>query len=481
MESHNTSYQNADPERSREFQLQSLEVKNHELTEKLEKLRIATRTEINLEREQHKKTFFEMARLHKQNSELQARLEHLEASMPSKSKDASIKKGRPSSVDTRTQQRHSYKEASAGQNSGKAKLPKGNRKVESLKNSLKENKGKSGYHERLSVDTFGRTRSGLSSVQGHGPDLSSKSFDYHNIEDEGNEIFETFRDTRHNKSFVNEGHNKSVILKAERSRTDVSPITATGDKGAENQEEHRILREIMRIYGVRKLPDLIPSIRKTEKVMQTVPKLQELLKEIADMVIPRVGDMIEKEQQGMKRITMGVKHLCHEWDKKEKSKDLKRKLARVLTLEENCKNSEIVHTVEELKMVLKQFLVGQPRRDNRVDDSMHHLESSVLSQGAKSDQAALKDLNSQFENLKYYLELLKQKLNMDPNTKIETCLGYTLKFIDGVAKDRQAIETLNYVQNILKCEREEVVTKVTDLARQKQKAHGPYKHAMGYT
>lgn len=225
-------------------------MKNHELTEKLEKLRIATRTEINLEREQHKKTFFEMARLHKQNSELQARLEHLETTMPPKSKDAPIKKGRPSSVDTRTQQRHSYKEYSAGQNSGKAKLPKGNRKVESLKSSLKENKGRSGFHERLSVDTYGRSRSGMSSVQGHGPDLSSKSFDYHNIEDEENEIFETFRDTKHNKSLVHEGHNKSVILKAERSRTDVSPNTVTGDKGAETQEEHKVLREVKRLCGV---------------------------------------------------------------------------------------------------------------------------------------------------------------------------------------------------------------------------------------
>lgn len=50
----------------------------------------------------------------------------------------------------------------------------------------------------------------------------------------------------------------------------------------------------MEVYGVKNPYDIIPSIQKTEKVVQMMPKLRKVLSEIAAMVLPRVGCSKEK-------------------------------------------------------------------------------------------------------------------------------------------------------------------------------------------
>lgn len=45
----------------------------------------------------------------------------------------------------------------------------------------------------------------------------------------------------------------------------------------------------MEMYRLKNPMEIIPSIQKTEKVVQMVPKLRKIISEVAVMVFPRVG------------------------------------------------------------------------------------------------------------------------------------------------------------------------------------------------
>ena len=60
---------------------------NQDLVDKFNKLKVSSTAEINIEKEQHKKTVLELAKVHRENKDLKTKVKHLEALLQAKEHD----------------------------------------------------------------------------------------------------------------------------------------------------------------------------------------------------------------------------------------------------------------------------------------------------------------------------------------------------------------------------------------------------------
>jgi hypothetical protein len=52
----------------------------------------------------------------------------------------------------------------------------------------------------------------------------------------------------------------------------------------------------MEIYHIKTAKDIVPSIKKTEKVLQAIPRLQKLINDISQIVLMKAGYSLETPQ-----------------------------------------------------------------------------------------------------------------------------------------------------------------------------------------
>lgn len=52
----------------------------------------------------------------------------------------------------------------------------------------------------------------------------------------------------------------------------------------------------MEIYHIKTAKEIVPSVKKTEKVLQAIPRLQKLINDISQIVLMRAGYSLETPQ-----------------------------------------------------------------------------------------------------------------------------------------------------------------------------------------
>jgi len=225
--------------------------------------------------------------------------------------------------------------------------------------------------------------------------------------------------------------------------------SSSTDVGAE--EYKKIVEEIMEMYRVKNPMEVIPSIQKTEKVVQMVPKLRKLISDVAAVVFPRAGHSKDK---GIELILPSLKKLCKEFDEVDILSTLRNKLIEVLQLEKDCSNVDIVKRVDKLATLCYQSSEtksqqGGEFRDQPENNLLFTQFTKIF--GTQPSVTIFRQMAKQVDDFKQFISVIKHKLKLDAEIKNEACLIHLLKFVDGGIKEKQITEIIHRLQNVYNC------------------------------
>lgn len=94
-----------------------------------------------------------------------------------------------------------------------------------------------------------------------------------------------------NSEVGSKGYTKFSIndMKSELEGMNITWQERSSSGKVSQDDSKKIVEDIMEMYRLKNPMEIIPSIQKTEKVVQMVPKLRKIISEVAVMVFPRVG------------------------------------------------------------------------------------------------------------------------------------------------------------------------------------------------
>jgi len=222
-------------------------------------------------------------------------------------------------------------------------------------------------------------------------------------------------------------------------------------------DNRKLIVEIMDTYGVNSPWEIIPSIQKTEKVVQMVPKLRKMLSEIAAMVLPRVGT--SKDKANIELVLPAVKKMCKEFDDSDGYKNLRNKLVDVLGLDKDCINLDILRKVDKQAT----FCFQSSEVKSQASESRSSIEDTMLSTqfvkvfGTQPSMPVFKHIIKQLEEYRHFLSVIKNKLKLDQDTKNEICLAHMVKTAEHGIKDKQIVEIIHRLQSLLNCNPDAIV------------------------
>jgi len=241
-------------------------------------------------------------------------------------------------------------------------------------------------------------------------------------------------------------------------------------------DNRKLIVDIMDTYGVNSPWEIMASIQKTEKVVQMVPKLRKMLSEIAAMVLPRVG--CSKDKANIELVLPAVKKLCKEYDDGDCYKNLRNKLVDVLGLDKDCTNIDIVKKVD--KQATYCFQSSEIK--SQTSESRDCVENTMLSTqfvkvfGTHPSMPVFKHIIKQLEEFKHFLSVIKHKFKLDGDAKNEVCLAHVMKVAENNLKDKQYNEVVHRLQNLLGCGPESIVYNIEKMMFDTKREKNHYHH-----
>lgn len=210
-------------------------------------------------------------------------------------------------------------------------------------------------------------------------------------------------------------------------------------------DNRKLIVDIMDTYGVNSPWEIMASIQKTEKVVQMVPKLRKMLSEIAAMVLPRVG--CSKDKANIELVLPAVKKLCKEYDDGDGYKNLRNKLVDVLGLDKDSTNIDIVKKVDKQATYCFQSSEiksqASESRSDCVEDKMLSTQF-VKVFGTHPSMPVFKHIIKQLEEFKHFLSVIKHKFKLDGEMKNEACLAHLIKIAENNLRDKQKSEVISH-------------------------------------
>lgn len=252
-------------------------------------------------------------------------------------------------------------------------------------------------------------------------------------------------------------------MRGEDSLSSIKASAELSDLGL--NECRRILAEIMDIYVIKNPNHIITSIRKTEKVIQAIPRLRKLIADVSAIVLPRVG--IDEDGDQVELIIPSLKKCFKGLDELEGLKGMKNKLIDMLELDPESTNYEIMKKIDNLILSTYQYSDTKSQRGMRDSSDKMLVDSFTKIFGVKPDIALFKQIDTQLEDLKRFTNFVKQKSSLNFSLKSETCLKYVLKLLENSAKDKEAADVAAKIQKVLNCKLEALPKKVEELVAEK--------------
>lgn len=269
-----------------------------------------------------------------------------------------------------------------------------------------------------------------------------------------------------------ESNSKQLEKDDDKCSDSLSSIRANAELTDLNLPECRkLISDIMEIFNLKNPNQIINSIRKTEKVIQAIPRLRKLIADISALVLPRAR--VEKDVDQVELIIPTLKKCFKDLDELEAMKGLRRKMTEMLELEKECTNFEILKKVDKLIFLGYQYNELKSQRTPRETNDKVLSEQFSKTFGIKPDNSVFKQINSQLEDIKHFTTLVKQRLGLNFSIKSETCLKYILRLLESSAKDKEAADIVMKLQKSLNCKQDGIAIKVEELLAEKYK-YTPY-------
>jgi len=173
-----------------------------------------------------------------------------------------------------------------------------------------------------------------------------------------------------------------------------------------SSESKKVVIEIMEIFNLKSPTQIVESIRKTEKVMQAIPKLQKLLSEIAAIVFARSG--LQTTEQQLEMIIPCLKDWVTELEEFDRLKVFKLALIEKIGLSKDANPSEIVKNVDDLMYISYQH---EDMRIKTKRDANENIEQKAVFEqvtkmlGAKPTASSLKQMMIQLSDLRHFINV----------------------------------------------------------------------------
>jgi len=259
-----------------------------------------------------------------------------------------------------------------------------------------------------------------------------------------------------------ESNSKQLEKDDDKCSDSLSSIRANAELSDLNLPECRkLISDIMDIFNLKNPNQIINSIRKTEKVIQAIPRLRKLIADISALVLPRAR--VEKDVDQVELIIPTLKKCFKDLDELEAMKGLRRKMTEMLELEKECTNFEILKKVDNLIFLGYQYNELKSQRTPRETNDKMMSEQFSKTFGIKPDSNVFKQINSQLEDLKHFTSLVKQRLGLNFSIKSDTCLKYILRMLESSAKEKDAVDIVMKLQKTLNCKQDGITLKVEEL------------------
>lgn len=501
-------------------QYKNLKKENQDLMDKLNKVKVSTAAEVNIEKEQQKKAMLELTKLNRENKDLKMKNRQLESSLQIKDNEIQDLKTRlemkgsmeskhtekdlitfqkyvgRSPMDTSAQDSKiiSIIRVFEGQ---KERLEEENRKLSRELNGIKDKFSQydqeiNGIRKEVTGDREVKSKDYILKLEhlesendsivkenvSLRANLEKMQVETSRLRDEGYEIKRKYDNLRSRLDDDAQRPLESKELVDARQSSQVNTMSsqqfgATAKEGQENFysfkpfaeltdltlfECRKLISEIQDMFNIRSPAQIVPSIRKMERVIQAIPRLQGLIQEVCEYVLPRINGSANFDQIDM--IVPAIKDLCIKADAAEEFKELRTSLIGLLNLKDGANNNEITFKVENLIKAAKP---------GAADENALLIEQFSKMLGAKPNVTMFKQILMQFDDIKHFIGFIKKKLNLDPNMSNEACLTYMLKHLENSKKEDQAVEIVNKLRKMLVCNTEDIIRRVEEVATNKNR------------
>lgn len=235
------------------------------------------------------------------------------------------------------------------------------------------------------------------------------------------------------------------------------------------EECKKIVQEIMEIYRVKTPTEIIPSIKKMERVVHLVPKLRKVVSDVAAIVLPRAGRSHEKGE--IELIVPSLRRLVKEIEQADLLTTLKNKLIEILELEKDASNIEIVKKVDKLATSSHQICDTREQSHEGLDNSLLNAQFVKIF-GIQPTTAILRQISKQVEDYKHVINTVKYKLKLEADAKTEVCLNQLFKSIENNGRDKQAAEITYRLQGLLNCGMDSIVHTIERMTCERKKKDG---------
>jgi len=187
------------------------------------------------------------------------------------------------------------------------------------------------------------------------------------------------------------------------------------------------------------------------------------------MLMPRVDEFRQPDQ--IELIIPSLRKMLADLDSIRSFKELKINLLGLLELKEDASNAEIITKVEDTIIANRQFehmKENEKQQGNAINDEDAMLVEQLSKLlGVRPSVNLFKQLIRQLDDIKHFIALVKNKMNLDPSMSNEACLTHLLKHVESSKKDDVSTEIVNKLRRFFNCNTEAIITHVEDLASQR--------------
>ncbi|EGR27685.1 hypothetical protein IMG5_191030 [Ichthyophthirius multifiliis] len=172
----------------------------------------------------------------------------------------------------------------------------------------------------------------------------------------------------------------------------------------------QIIIQLCDIYQVENENQLIQCAQKTELVMQAIPKMENILQQITQVLfgekkkvqsIDKIVPILQKQQQDLKLIDQFF--------------NFKNILCTLLDLDEECTDKDII---EQIKIKKKNQIILQKIQSLFKVDNIEYLFEK------------LQNFNSQIVGMQRFIKIIKKLLELDEDMRQDACFTHILKLIE---------------------------------------------------
>jgi len=524
-------------------QCKVLKKENHELQDRLNKLKVSSTTEINIEKEHHKKTLLELTKVSRELKEIKSKNRNLEAIIQTREHEINDLKARiemKGSMEVRNNEKEialfqkivgrNPMETSAQDSKiqsviGIYELQKErqeqehkrlHKELEEFKERVRKNEQErsilrkefSQTHEEISKEfihkfqTFEVENDRLVKENtSFRNNLDKLNIENNSLKQENQEIRRKYDDLRSRDvsnglpplSARSTNLRQSADFKQNKenanddklfegfNQTNASPCFQTSQENFHSFKPYgditdltlfecrKIISKVLELFNLSNPVQILPSLYKMEKVLQAIPRLQGLLLEVSEMLMPRVDEFRQPDQ--IELIIPSLRKMLADLDSIRSFKELKINLLGLLELKEDASNAEIITKVEDTIIANRQFehmKENEKQQGNAINDEDAMLVEQLSKLlGVRPSVNLFKQLIRQLDDIKHFIALVKNKMNLDPSMSNEACLTHLLKHVESSKKDDVSTEIVNKLRRFFNCNTEAIITHVEDLASQR--------------